>query len=78
MRESPISKFKAACLAVLEDVRRTGAPVRVTRFGKPVVEIVPSRQSKKTWLGSMRDSIEICGDISGPIEAFGRWTAKPK
>jgi prevent-host-death family protein len=78
MREIAISKFKATCLAVLEDVRRTGAPVRVTRFGKPVAEIVPSRPSKTTWLGCMRDSMEVRGDISGPVGAFGRWTAKPK
>ncbi|MGH9042311.1 MAG: type II toxin-antitoxin system prevent-host-death family antitoxin, partial [Acidimicrobiia bacterium] len=29
----PISKFKATCLAVLEEVRRTGRPVVVTRRG---------------------------------------------
>jgi hypothetical protein len=29
-----ISKFKATCLATLERVRRTGRPLRVTRFGK--------------------------------------------
>ena len=43
MQEIAISKFKATCLAVLEDVRRTGAPVRVTRFGRPVAEVVPAR-----------------------------------
>src|SRR6476620_6200719 len=43
MRDIAISKFKATCLAVLEDVRRTGAPVTVTRFGRPVAEIVPPR-----------------------------------
>jgi len=76
MREIAISKFKATCLAVLEDVRRTGAPVLVTRFGRPVAEIVPSRAPKKTsWLGCMRDSLEVLGDIGGPVGAFNRWTA---
>ena len=41
MREIAISQFKATCLAVLEDVRRTRRPVRVTRFGKPVAEVIP-------------------------------------
>jgi len=41
--EIAISKFKATCLAVLEEVRRTGRPVRVTRFGKPVADIVAPR-----------------------------------
>ena len=41
--EIAISRFKATCLAVLEEVRRTGRPVRVTRFGKPVADIVAPR-----------------------------------
>ena len=40
MEEIAISKFKATCLAVLERVRRTGKPILVTRFGKPVAEVV--------------------------------------
>jgi hypothetical protein len=44
MREIAISKFKATCLAVLEDVRRTGAPVRVTRFGRLLMAEDPSQR----------------------------------
>jgi len=76
MRDIAISKFKATCLAVLEDVRRTGAPITVTRFGRPVAEIVPARAGHKTsWLGCMKDSMEVVGDIEGPVGAFRRWTA---
>jgi antitoxin (DNA-binding transcriptional repressor) of toxin-antitoxin stability system len=79
MREMAISKFKVTCLAVIEEVRRTGAPVRITRFGRAVAEIVPSRSTKSSsWLGCAKNSIEIHGDISEPISAFDRWTAEPK
>jgi len=79
MREIAISKFKATCLAVLEDVRKTGTPVRITRFGRPVAEVVPSRPAKKaSWLGCMKDSLEISGDIVGPLGAFDGWTAVKK
>jgi prevent-host-death family protein len=79
MQEIAISKFKATCLGVLEDVRRTGKPVRITRFGKPVAEIVPATPPlKKSWLGCMRDSTEICGDIVGPIGAFDGWTGEDR
>jgi prevent-host-death family protein len=71
MQEIAISKFKATCLAVLENVRHTRRPVRVTKFGKPVAEIVPAKpEPKKSWLGCMRDSGEIVGDIVGPVGAF--------
>ena len=77
MREIPISKFKATCLAVLEDVRRTGAPVRVTRFGRPVAEVVPPRpEPDASWLGCARDSIEVLGDITEPIGAFDGWNVR--
>lgn len=77
MREIAICQFKATCLAVLEDVRRTRRPVRVTRFGKPVAEVIPpSVASKESWLGCMRDLLEIRGDIVGPVRAFGRWNVR--
>ena len=76
MEEIAISKFKATCLGVLENVRRTGKPVRITRFGKPVAEIVPPALplSRKSLFGCMRGEIEICGDIVGPVSAFDGWT----
>ena len=71
MREIAISKFKATCLAVLEDVRKTGTPVRITRFGRPVAEVVPPRPARKTsWLGCMEGSLEITGDIVGPSRSL--------
>ena len=41
MEEIPISKFKANCAALLEQVRKTKKPLRITRRGKPVAEILP-------------------------------------
>jgi len=79
MREIAILKFKATCLAVLEDVRTTGTPVRITRFGRPIAEVVPWRPAKKTsWLGCMKDSLEISGDIVGRVGAFDGWRAAKK
>ncbi len=80
MQEIAISKFKATCLGVLENVRRTGKPVRITRFGRPVAEIVPPAAplSRKSWLGFMRDDIEICGDIVGPISSLDDWTCEDR
>jgi prevent-host-death family protein len=41
MKEVAISEFKAKCLALLDQVQKTKKPIRVTRFGKPVAEVVP-------------------------------------
>ncbi len=80
VKEIAISKFKANRLEVLEEMRRTRRPVRVTRFGKPVAEVLPPSASpklpKQSWLGCMKDSIEISGDIIGPIGAFDGWKVR--
>jgi len=77
MREIAVSKFKATCLAVLANVRRTGMPVRVTRFGKPVADIVPPAPAlQPSRLGCMRDTCEVSDDIVGPIGAFAGWTGR--
>ena len=75
MQDIAISKFKATCLSVLEEVRRTGTPVLVTRFGKPMAHIMPPpKPEMNSWLGCMKDSTQILGDIVGPVGAFDGWT----
>lgn len=75
MKEVAISEFKAKCLALLEQVRQTRKPIRVTRFGKPVAEIVPPSAviDRDAWIGSMQDSIEILGDIIPPANDEDEW-----
>jgi prevent-host-death family protein len=72
-----ISKFKATCLAVLERVRRTKKPVLVTRFGQPVAEVVPPSPPPrpKSWIGSMKGTGKILGDIVSPISKETDWEA---
>lgn len=70
-----ISKFKATCLATLEKVRVTGRPLRVTRFGKPVADIVPPAPDpvQGDWLGGMRGTLEIEADIVSATGDLARW-----
>jgi prevent-host-death family protein len=76
MEEIAISKFKATCLAVLEQVRKTGKPVLVTRFGEPVAEVVPPQASKpRNWVGSLAATGKITGDIVSPASDEDDWDA---
>ncbi len=70
-----ISKFKATCLAVLDRVNRTGQPVLITRFGKPVAEVVPPSPPARPerWLGCMRATLRITGDIVSPALDEKEW-----
>jgi len=76
MEKIAISKFKATCLAVLERVRKSGQPILVTRFGQPVAKISPPELSERVIrLGAGAGSLEILGDIVGPIGDESDWEA---
>jgi len=52
MREIAISKFKATCLAVIEDVQKTRRAIRVTKRGKTIVELFPCQPG--CWRGGRK------------------------
>ena len=75
MEEISISEFKAKCLALMEQVRKTKKPLRVTKFGKALVDIVPAAPPKHSgnWLGCMKGTAEIVGDIVSPATDPEEW-----
>lgn len=64
-----ISEFKAKCLSLLDEVAKTKIPLRVTRRGKPIADVIPAENAANTndWIGSMAGSLEIIGDIVSPV-----------
>ena len=75
MDTMPISKFKATCLATLERVRRTGQPLCVTRFGKPIAEVMPPTPAPlpRNWMGSLRGTGKILADLTSPTGDLVEW-----
>ena len=74
MKEIAISEFKAKCLALLDQVHKTKQPIRITRRGHPVAEVVaPSPVRASDWMGSMKDRIQILGDIVSPASDESDW-----
>lgn len=75
MKEVTISEFRAKCFSLLNQVQKTKKPLRVTRFGKPIAEIVPTapQPSRTDWIGSMKGMIEILGDIVSPANDEQDW-----
>ncbi len=75
MQEIAISEFKAKCLAILERVEKTKEPIRITRHGKPVAEVIPATliMDRAAWIGSLKGKIEILGDIISPATDEDEW-----
>ena len=72
-----ISQFKATCLARLDRVKRTGRPLLVTRRAEPIAEIRPPSRQKPapSWLGTLKSSGSITGDIVAPAAGAEEWEA---
>jgi prevent-host-death family protein len=72
-----IAKFKATCLTVLEDVRRTRTPLLITKRGVPIAQVLPPPPSddEKGWMGSLSGLVSITGDIVSPASDPSDWDA---
>jgi prevent-host-death family protein len=77
METMAVSRFKATCLAVLQRVKKTGRPIRITRFGKPVADVVPPRpeMADGDWLGCLAGRGDTTGDIVAPALDAEEWQA---
>ncbi len=69
MEEIAISEFKAKCLSILDRVQKTKEPIRITRHGKPVAEVIPAAHivDRAAWIGSLKGKIKILGDIVSSV-----------
>lgn len=72
-RHIKASEFKAKCLALMDEVARTGAAVVITKNGKAIAELVPHRPAKRNARGILKDELFITGDIISPIDV--EWDA---
>ena len=73
MKTIKASEFKAKCLKLMDEVAATGEPLLITKHGKPVAELVPTKTEQKTIWGLHKGMIEIHGDIIEPIDV--EWEA---
>jgi prevent-host-death family protein len=70
MESMTVSKFKATCLSILNDVQKQKKRVIITKRGKPIVEVIPYLKTDRKI--SLRDTVTYMGDIVSPV-AEGDW-----
>ncbi len=74
-RTIAISRFKATCLALLDEVKQTGRPLIITRRGIPIAKVVPPPEPDSSWMDSLRDTVTFVGDIVSPVVQPEEWDA---
>lgn len=78
MKAMNATEFKARCLAVLDDVARTGEPVAISKRGRIVAEVVrPRRRAKAARFPqeALRGTGKTLGDIIAPAVPPEAWEA---
>lgn len=73
MKTMPAGKFKAKCLAVMDEVRTKRQTVVITKRGKPVAKLVPVEPQDDEIFGLFRGKIKIKGDIVKPVLSSREW-----
>ena len=69
----PATEFKAKCLALIDEMERSGEPVTVTRRGKPAITLTAHRPSPPkidTIFGCMKGTLTIAEgvDLDDPLD----------
>jgi len=69
--EVPAGVFKNTCLALMDEVRKTGRHYIITKHGRPVARLVPAEAEGRSSFGFMGGTLLESGDIVSPD--FDAW-----
>ena len=74
MEEMPISEFKARCLRLLGQIKKTGQSLIITKNGVPVALVSPPPpvKSEENAFGVLREQTQVNADLTEPL-GEGSW-----
>ena len=74
MRTIAAGKFKANCLAIMDEVQKKRETVLITKRGKPVAKLIPAKsEAKDDFFDSWKDKLKITGDVISPAFDLEEW-----
>jgi prevent-host-death family protein len=73
MQNVSATDFKARCLAILDQVERTGEGILVTKHGRPVAQVLPASRPLDNPSIALRGTGRIVGDVVSPVLPPEAW-----
>ncbi len=73
MKTFAAGKFKANCLAIMDEVKAKRESVLITKHGKPVAMLTPVEETEDSIFGFFKGKGTILGDIVGPVVPLEDW-----
>ena len=69
MKAVNVTKFKAECLGMMDDVHNLKTQILITKRGKSWVKIIPVDEAPpKSFLGALNGLGETKGDLTLPVD----------
>lgn len=76
MRTMNVTDFKARCLAVLDEIERSGDTIVIVRRGKPIARVTGTRAEPVAYpQHGLRGTVETVGDLLAPAVPADAWDA---
>ncbi|MCL2449657.1 MAG: type II toxin-antitoxin system Phd/YefM family antitoxin [Polyangiaceae bacterium] len=77
MKSIAAGQFKATCLALIDEVAKTGEPIVVTKHGKPLARLVAveAEEPRRSIFGSCKDMILYLAPTERLLSTGAVWDA---
>lgn len=62
--------FKAQCLKIMDEVKKTRHPITITKHRIPIVKIIPLEEKDEHLFGKMKGTGSVHGDILSTGEVW--------
>jgi len=73
MEQMELSQLQENVRAMIAAMRLSDKSVLISDKGRPIAKIVPVSSTEQSWLGCMKDTAKIVGDIVSPAESIEAW-----
>jgi prevent-host-death family protein len=74
MRVVQASQFKTHCLAILDEIERTGEAVVITKRGRVIARVTPATNAQAGYpQDRLRGTVTVLGDIVAPAADADEW-----
>lgn len=77
MKTMNASDFKTKCLAIFDEIAKTGESITILKHGKPVAQVLPAVEREYGYpQDTLKGTVEILDDIISPALPAEAWSAE--
>lgn len=67
-KKIPAGKFKAQCLKIMENVKKTRRKITITKRNVPIAQLAPIDEEEEKVFGKLKGTVRVIKNIIDPID----------